>query len=253
MHIEISSDTYHSVNTDDNHNACDTSGEDPRPAKRRKPRSARAVTPPLHLRRPPLPPPTTRAEIDEAQSQDDHRCSSTFIDEQNCASRTSRSPSAASEAVPVAEYQEWPFQGFLKRIRIGDDVTYNLEFKLPLITEQLPLPIDPKALDIFPSKGALAKVPTYHDAAAHSKIHQAPLQPEKKRKHVKWTSEEDATLLKMKDEDGCSWEEIAKALPHHIPRTIQPHYYAIRAGIGEVDVSGGQQQKRRRGRPRKQT
>jgi hypothetical protein len=49
-HIEISSETHHSVNTDD---TCDTSDEDPRPAKRRKPRSARAVTPPLHLRRSP--------------------------------------------------------------------------------------------------------------------------------------------------------------------------------------------------------
>jgi hypothetical protein len=28
-------------------------------------------------------------------------------------------------------------EGFLKRIRIGDDVKYNLEFKLPSISEQL--------------------------------------------------------------------------------------------------------------------
>jgi hypothetical protein len=81
MHTELSSDTHHSVKTDHNHNACETSDEDPRPAKRRKPRSARAVTPPLHLRRSSPPPPTTGAEIDEAQSQDDHGCSSTFIDE----------------------------------------------------------------------------------------------------------------------------------------------------------------------------
>jgi len=75
----------------------------------------------------------------------------------------------------------------------------------------------------------------------------------KKRKHVKWTTEEDATALKMRDEDGCSWEEIHDALSHRTLETIQAHYYAIRAGVGEVDASGGQQQKRRRGRPRKQT
>src|SRR3954470_16142803 len=34
MHTDISSDTHHSSNTDNNHNACDTSDEDPRPAKR---------------------------------------------------------------------------------------------------------------------------------------------------------------------------------------------------------------------------
>jgi hypothetical protein len=39
-------------------------------------------------------------------------------------SQTSRSPSATQESVPVAEYQEWPFQGFLKRTRIGTETTY---------------------------------------------------------------------------------------------------------------------------------
>jgi hypothetical protein len=241
MHTEISNDTHYSVNTDDNHNTSDTSDEDPRLAKRRKPRSARTLTPPLHLRRsPPLGPPlTTRPEIDKAQSQDDHGCSSTFIDEQHCASRTSRSPSAASEAVLVAEYQEWPFQDFLKRTRIGDNMTYNLEFKLPSISEHLHLPIDPKALDICSSKEAPAKVPTYYEAAAHSKTRRALLQFMKKRKHVKWTIEEDATLLQMRN-DGCSWEEIAKALPHRTPKTIQVHFSTSRAGVGEADVSGGQ-------------
>jgi hypothetical protein len=79
------------------------------------------------------------------------------------ASRTSRSPSITVESAPVAEYQEWPFQGFLKRIRIRDDVTYNLEFKLPSISEHLHLLIGLKALD------------TNHNAATHSQIHQAPL------------------------------------------------------------------------------
>ena len=46
---EISSDTHHSINTDD---TCDTGDEDQRPAKRRKPRSAPAVTAPLNSNRP---------------------------------------------------------------------------------------------------------------------------------------------------------------------------------------------------------
>jgi hypothetical protein len=205
MRTEISSDTHHSVNTDDNHNACDTSDEDQQPAKRRKPRSARAVTPPLHLRRSSPTPPTTRAEIDEAQSQDDDGCSSTSVEEQHCASRTSRSPSAAAETVPAAEYQEWPFQGFLKRIRIGDDVTYNLEFKLPSISEHLRLPIDPNALDIN------------RDAAEHSKIHQAPLKPKKSR--VSWV-EDDRKLAQMWNE-GRGWEYIFAKLPHRSEGSIR--------------------------------
>jgi hypothetical protein len=118
-------------------------------------------------------------------------------------------------------------------------MTYNLEFKLLSISEHLHLPIDPKALDTCSSKEALAKVPTHYNAAAHSKIHQAPLQPKKKWKHVKWIAEEDATVLKMRDEDGCSWEEIHDALPHRTLGTIQAHYYTIRAVVSEADVSGG--------------
>jgi len=78
------------------------------------------------------------------------------------------------------------------------DVTYNLEFKLPSISEHLHLPINPAALDIN------------HNAAAHSKIHQAPLRPKKSK--VPWTEEEDAKLLQMWNE-GRSWEYIAAALP----------------------------------------
>ena len=130
----------------------------------------------------------------------------------------------ASEIVPVAEYQEWPFQGFLKYTRIGDDVTYNLEFKLPSISEHLHLPIDPKALDICSSREAPAKVLTHHEGAAHSKVHQAPLKVKKERaKWTKWTTEEDATVLQMKN-DGCSWEVIHAALPHRSIGTIQVHY-----------------------------
>jgi hypothetical protein len=98
----------------------------------------------------------------------------------------------ALETVPVAKYQEWPFQGFLKRTRIGDDVTYNLEFKLLSISEHLHLPIDSKALDICSSKEALSKASTHHDAAAHSKIYQAPLKPKKSK--VSWI-EDDIKLV----------------------------------------------------------
>jgi hypothetical protein len=211
------------VGTDDNHSTCDTSDEDPRPAKRRKPRSVRAVTPPLHLRRSPSSgsPPTERPEIDDAQPQDDDGCSSTFVDDNHHhASRTSRSPSAASEAVPFAEYQEWPFQGFFKRTRIGDDVTYNLAFKLPTTSEHLHLLINPEALDICSSKEAPAKVPTHHDAAAHSKIYQAPLKLKKSK--VPWTEEEDIKLLQMWNE-GRSWEYIFAALPNRSEGTIRVH------------------------------
>jgi len=114
----------------------------------------------------------------------------------------------ASEAAPVAEYQEWPFQGFLKRTRIGDDVTYNLEFKLPSTSEHLRLPINPNALDIN------------YDAAAHSQIHQVPLKPKKSK--VSWV-EDDIKLAQMWNE-GRSWEYIFAALPNRSEGSIRVRY-----------------------------
>ena len=83
-------------------------------------------------------------------------------------------------------------------------MTYNLEFKLPLISEYLHLPIDPNALDIN------------HDAAAYSQIHQAPLKPKKN----KWTEAEDIKLAQMWNE-GHLWEYIFAALPHRSKGTIR--------------------------------
>jgi hypothetical protein len=211
MHAEISSETHHSVNT------CNTDDEDPQPSKRRKPCAAPAVIPAIcHKHTPELrlgePGPlvalsATTPEIDNAQPQANDGCPPTFVDHSHHhASQTSRSPSAATEAVPFAEYREWPLQGFLKCTKIGSETTYNLEFKLPSISGHLHLPIDPKALD------------TNHNATAHSQIHQAPLKPKKSK--VPWTEEENASLLRMWNE-GRSWEYIAAALPGRSEGTIR--------------------------------
>ncbi|PMD15355.1 hypothetical protein NA56DRAFT_582249 [Hyaloscypha hepaticicola] len=220
---EIGSDIQHPEASDCGHDTGDEDDEDARPAKRRRlPSTDNAPTLPDE----PAP-----------VANDDHH-----------PSRTSRSPSVIIESALFAEYQEWPFQGFLKRTKIGNKTTiYNLEFQLPHVQEQL----YSEALGMRSDKETSTEAATPHDASAHPKIHPAVVRPRMKR--VRWTAEEDATVLKMRDEDGCSWEEIHEDLPHRTPGTIQTHYYTIRAGVGEADVSGGQQQKRRRGRPRKQT
>jgi hypothetical protein len=224
---EIGSDIQHPEASDCSHDIGDEDDEDPRPAKRRRlPSTDNALTLP--------------DEPAPVANDDDHH------------SRTSRSPSVTAESAPFAEYQEWPFRGYLKRTKIGDKTIYSLEFQLPHVQEHEHL--HSEALGMRSDKETAAEAATPHDASAPSKMHPAAVRPRIKR--LRWTDEEDATVLKMRDEDGCSWEEIAKApllLPHRTPEAIQQHYYAIRAGVGEADVSGGQQQKRRRGRPRKQT
>jgi hypothetical protein len=85
-------------------------------------------------------------------------------------------------------------------------MTYNLKFKLPLISEHFHLPINPAALDIN------------HDATAHSKIHQALTKPKKSK--VPWTEEEDIKLLQMWNK-GRPWEYIFAALPNRSEGTIR--------------------------------
>ena len=241
-HTEISSDTYHFANTDSNHCNYDTSDEDLRPAKRRKPRSAPAVTPTtsrghtpeLHVGQPgPLVALSTATpEIDDAQPQADDGCPSTFVDHSHHhASRTSRSPFTAAEAVPVAEYQEWPFQGFLKRTRIEDEVTYTLEFRLPPISEHLHLPTNCETLG-FCSRDDAQPEPQYrtsHSPIVPSKTRHIKAKARRPTKRNKWTVEEDEILVKMK-KDGCSWKEIFNTIPSHPSKAIQVRYYTKLSG-----------------------
>lgn len=77
MHTEISSDTHHSVNTDDKSYIT----HEIQATKATLSACCDSASPPTTAS-PPGPPPTTRPEIDEAQSQDDYGCLSTFIDKQ---------------------------------------------------------------------------------------------------------------------------------------------------------------------------
>jgi hypothetical protein len=135
-------------------------------------------------------------------------------------SRTSQSPSITVKSVLGAEYQEWPFQGFLKRIRIGNETTYNLEFQLPLVLEQLHFPALSKALGVCANKETSAEASAPYDAGTHSKVWPATLQS--KRKRVSSKPEENETVLNMKK--GCSWEETHAPLSHRTLGAIQVRY-----------------------------
>lgn len=134
--------------------------------QRRKPRATPTTAPTTfrghtsELRRgqprPIVVPSTASPEVD-AQPQANNGCSAILINnEPNSASQTSRNPYTGAE-VPVAEYQEWSFQGFVKYTWIRNDVTYYLEFKLPSIIEHVHLPIHHKAMCIFSKQGAVSK------------------------------------------------------------------------------------------------
>jgi hypothetical protein len=193
---EVSSDIHQSEGSDYSHNTNDEDIEDdkddkePQPAKQQKLPSApthKALTPPLDynskacLRLPHsiTPPLAIQLEVNDTQSQADPRILPTAVDDkQYHISQTSQSPSALTESVPIAEYQKWPFQGFLKHTKIGSETTYNLEFKLLCISGCLNLPINPEALNICSSRETPARVAIPHKAATHFKMYPAVLQPQ---------------------------------------------------------------------------
>jgi hypothetical protein len=149
----IISDIRHPESTDYSHDTSDEDDDDPRPAKRRKLpiiSTSHSMHNPKHcvIRSDSVTPPSaTQHKRDELQHQANHGHPSTLIgNDRHHTPRTPHSPSVTHESVPVAEFQEWPFQVFFKRTRIGNETTYNLEFKLPCISERLNLLVFGKAL-----------------------------------------------------------------------------------------------------------
>ncbi|KAG9228480.1 hypothetical protein BJ875DRAFT_477366 [Amylocarpus encephaloides] len=225
MPRETNSDTHYPEDSDRNRktNAEYEDDEDPRPAKRRRLRSGAAhealATPSdLNLEATSSQPrritPPSGTQLDNTQSQADRKSPPAPVDDTQCRiPQTSRDPSAPAESILTAEYHEWTFQSVLKRTRIGDKTTYNLEFQLLHIPEHLHPPILSEALGIRSAKETTTEAATPRDSRAHSRVRPAALQA--KRKRVPWTAEDNTILRGMKEVDDCSWEEIHAALSHH--------------------------------------
>jgi len=176
----------------------------------------------------------TQLKIDDVQSETDHRRAPTLMDDEpHSARRISRRPSATGESLPVVEHWGWPFRGFLKCTRIGNETTYNLEFQLPNISEQLNPPIAPEALGIGSGKESSARVATCHKARAQSKESLAAL-PQTRR--LPRTTQEDAKIVEIRD-DGCSWDGIQAALLRQTKGPTNPgslFYEAQRVALQRV-------------------
>jgi hypothetical protein len=96
-------------------------------------------------------------------------------------------------------------------MRIGNETTYNLEFKLLYMSELLSLLIEACDNEDVPT------TPTTCYKAPSSKVSTPTSRP---RTRVKWTLEDDTKLVGMKKR-GCSWKEINAAFPDRTLGTIQ--------------------------------
>ncbi|RBA12833.1 hypothetical protein FPRO05_14055 [Fusarium proliferatum] len=117
----------------------------------------------------------------------------------------SQTSSVPSEAGTFARFEEWPLSNvFLKRITEGDMTTFQLQF------DWTPDPSQPHA----------------DRSISHSKEGRGPHKGSlsgTRSSGGKWTLEEENKVRAMR-QDGCSWAEIQRALPHRSQGTIQVRY-----------------------------
>jgi hypothetical protein len=217
------------ISTGHSHDTDDEGDENPRPAKRGRPSPVSPSvlpTPPFErsskpcLRQPHslTLPSTTQPEIDESPSQADHGHLSTQIDDGHYYTPppTSRSPSVVAESAPVAEYQEWPFQGFLKRVTIGNQTTYNLEFSLPRIPEHLNLSLHSEDLS-----------DSSEESSIEATVSRRAVTSRKPSKEL--TKDQESLLAKMVHDDQ-TWTEIGQHFPGHTLQSLKENFFTKQGG-----------------------
>lgn len=195
-----------------------SSDDDPQPTKRRKSRSAPAVTPPIQLRQSPRPP-TTGAKNDETHSQDDDECSSTSVEEQHFISQISRSSSAATEAGSAA-YQEWPLHGLLKRTRTGKVASFNLEFHLVDVEEDLDLSSPFHALGSHLGK-ATSRLSKNRAQSREVLVPDWAISTQRRGNEL--TKSQESLLAKM-IQDNETWTEIGQHFPDHPLQLLKDNF-----------------------------
>jgi hypothetical protein len=133
-------------------------------------------------------------------------------------SRKNSSPSPTGDEEPTsnagAAYQEWPMRGFFKLITIGNEVRYGMEFSLEDV-QQLCAAAFPLHTSSASSNASFSARPSRR--ARHSRRAQpfsacarAENAPSRS-KRPRFTEEEDAKLVDLKERRGWSWEDIQRS------------------------------------------
>ncbi|KAF7865662.1 hypothetical protein EAF04_005828 [Stromatinia cepivora] len=92
---------------------------------------------------------TTQHKMDDKQSENNCNHLPSFRNNNHsCTSQTFRSSCDMIEPALIAEYQEWPFQGLLKCVMIGNETTYKISLQLDHVPEHLHASILSKTLGL---------------------------------------------------------------------------------------------------------
>jgi hypothetical protein len=207
---EESGSIHHFESSGDSHDTSSEDDEDPRPVKRRKLRPA-----PAHKGLPPQPQNLT--PLSAAQLEVTLRCDSQLQ------SQKSLSPSRTGDEQPTsntgAAYQEWPMRGFFKLITIGNEVRYGMEFSLE-DAQQLCAAAFPLHTSSAGSNASLSAQPF----SVCNQADNASGATQSRNKRPRFTADEDAKLVDLKEGRGWSWEDIQREFPGRSTGSLQVRY-----------------------------
>ncbi|KAH6702756.1 hypothetical protein BKA61DRAFT_680954 [Leptodontidium sp. MPI-SDFR-AT-0119] len=218
----------HDKNDDDDED--DEEDENPQHTKRRRLSLAppdMPPTPPLEQSSPnphslaqahsATPSSTTQFEIGNAQSQTDLAHPPASINnDHHFTPPSSRNPSDTEESASGADFHEWPFHGFLKRVTIGNQITYNLEFSLSHVPEHLCLSLHSEVLSTS-SRESSVEAPVSRRAVTSRK-------PGKEL-----TKNQERLLAKMVHDDK-TWAEIGRHFPGHTMQSLKDNFFTKQGG-----------------------
>jgi hypothetical protein len=140
-------------------------------------------------------------------------------------SRKSSSPSPTGDEEPTsnagAAYQEWPMRGFFKLITIGNEVRYAMEFNVEDV-QQLCAAAFPLHTSSAGSNASFSARPSRR-ARPFSACAQAE-NASSRSKRPRFTEEEDAKLVDLKERRGWSWEDIQRSFPGRSTGSLQVRY-----------------------------
>jgi len=171
----------------------------PNSAKRQKPHSSRAPTPRAERTRR-CPPSRSRPE-----NSDSPRHTSWENLFPNCP--TTNGTTATFET----GYQEWPFKGFLKRTKIGPKTFHTMEFCLDSTQSAL-------------SSVATTQGSRTTDSTSFSSSRCSPEPTSLQPKRSRFTAQEDAQLINLKETKGLSWKEIEPMFSNRSIGTLRVHH-----------------------------
>jgi hypothetical protein len=121
----------------------------------------------------------------------------------------------------TAEYQEWPMRGFFKRTTIGNEIQYGMEFSLEQLQElyayACPHASHPGSNRYFSTGSASSS----RQPTQAKKIRSGPMSQSKR---TRFTPEEDARLVNLKEKERWSWDAIEGAFPGRTRAALQVHY-----------------------------